>query len=206
MREEALRDCVHLRVLDMSHNLLHERSIANNAWRRARSLESLDLSFNHFTSVPSGLPRPLVKLNLHHNNITSVPAFTFRHLRPGLAWLRLSHNALGNRGVERYSFVGTYRSLRELLLDNNSLKEVPRCVRQFKNLQVLRLDNNQIRLVNKWGVCHPRNSGTTLASVHIENNEIDPEKIPQKAFNCLTDTKGLVLHPQMGHNDKMNVL
>lgn len=30
--EEALRGCVHLRVLDLSHNLLHEHSIGSQAW------------------------------------------------------------------------------------------------------------------------------------------------------------------------------
>ncbi|XP_053281478.1 extracellular matrix protein 2 [Pleuronectes platessa] len=139
------------------------------------------------------LPRPLHKLNLQHNNIRYIPTFAFRHLRPGLRSLRLSHNALSNEGLQRPSFVGTYRSLGELLLDNNHLREVPRCVRQFKNLQVLRLDNNQIRLVRRWGVCHPRNSGSTLASVHLENNPLEMEKIPPNTFSCLINGQGLVL-------------
>ncbi|XP_028266048.1 extracellular matrix protein 2 [Parambassis ranga] len=191
--EEELRDCIHLRVLDLSHNHLHEQSIATRAWTHLRSLEALDLSHNHFTSVPMNLPRPLRKLTLQHNNISRIPSFTFRHLRPGLQSLRLSHNDMSNKGIERYSFVGTYRSLGELLLDNNHLEDVPRCIRQFKNLQVLRLDNNQIRLVRQWGVCHPRNSGSTLASVHLENNPLKEEKIPPNAFSCLTDVQGLVL-------------
>lgn len=110
-----------------------------------RSLEALDLSYNQFTAVPMNLPRPLRKLDLQHNSISHIPAHVFRHLKPGLQFLGLSHNALSNEGAERASFVGTYRSLSELLLDNNRLKEVPRSVRQFKNLQALRLDNNQIR-------------------------------------------------------------
>lgn len=110
-----------------------------------RSLESLDLSYNQFTSVPMDLPRQLRKLILQHNNIHNIPAFAFRHLQPGLQSLQLSHNALNNEGVEHVSFVGTYRSLGELLLDNNVLEDVPGCVRQFKNLQVLRLDNNHVR-------------------------------------------------------------
>lgn len=32
VREEALRGCVLLRVLDLSHNLLHEQDIAIRAW------------------------------------------------------------------------------------------------------------------------------------------------------------------------------
>lgn len=110
-----------------------------------RSLETLDLSHNQFTSLPMNLPRHLRKLTLEHNNVSQIPAFTFRHLRPGLQSLRLSHNALSNNGIARVSFVGTYRSLSELLLDNNHLGEIPRCVREFKNLQVLRLDSNWIR-------------------------------------------------------------
>lgn len=34
--EEALRGCVHLRVLDLSHNLLHEQGIATRAWTRLK--------------------------------------------------------------------------------------------------------------------------------------------------------------------------
>ncbi|XP_035502255.1 extracellular matrix protein 2 [Scophthalmus maximus] len=191
--EEPLRGCVHLKVLDLSHNLLHEQDIGHPDWTRLKSLEALDLSYNQFASVPMNLPRPLQKLNLQNNSIRHINAFTFRHLRPGLQSLRLSHNALSNEGLERASFVGTYRSLGELLLDNNHLGEVPRYVRQFKNLQVLRLDNNQIRLVRQWGVCHPRNSGSTLASVHLENNPLEMEKIPPNAFSCLIHAKGLVL-------------
>lgn len=52
------------------------------------------------------------------------------------------------------------------------------------------------REVRQWGVCHPRNSGSTLASVHLENNLLDVEAIPPNAFSCVTDAQGLVLHPQ----------
>nr|XP_046252080.1 extracellular matrix protein 2-like [Scatophagus argus] len=198
--EEALRGCVHLRVLDLSHNWLHEQSISTGAWTHLKSLEALDLSYNQFTFVPMNLPRHLRKLTLQHNNISHVPAFTFRHLRPGLQSLQLSHNLLSNEGIDRVSFVGTYRSLGELLLNNNRLRDVPRCVRQFKNLQVLRLDNNQIRMVRQWGVCHPRNSGSTLATVHLENNLLEVERIPPNAFSCLVDAQGLVLYPQQEHS------
>ncbi|XP_044207395.1 extracellular matrix protein 2 [Thunnus albacares] len=198
--EEAVRGCVHLRVLDLSHNLLHEQAIADRAWIRLKALEALDLSYNRLTSVPMNLPRRLSNLTLEHNDISYIPAFAFRHLRPGLQSLRLSHNSLSNEGAERVSFVGTYRSLSELLLDNNRLGEVPLSVRQFKKLQVLRLDNNKIRLVRGWGVCHPSNSGSILASVHLENNLLEVERIPPNAFSCVVDAQGLVLDPQQGQN------
>lgn len=105
----------------------------------------MDLSSNQFASVPANLPRPMRKLTLRHNSIRHVPAFSFRHLRPGLQSLQLSHNHLSDGSVDRASFVGTYRSMGELLLDNNHLEEVPPFIRQFKSLKMLRLDNNRIR-------------------------------------------------------------
>lgn len=105
----------------------------------------MDLSSNQFTSVPTNLPRRLRKLTLRDNNILHVPAFSFRHLRPGLQSLQLSHNLLSDGSADRSSFVGTYRSMGELLLDNNRLEEVPPFIRQFKSLKMLRLDNNHIR-------------------------------------------------------------
>ncbi|KAF7210678.1 extracellular matrix protein 2-like [Nothobranchius furzeri] len=194
--EEPLRGCVRLRVLDLSHNRIHEQGIATGVWTFLKSLEDLNLSHNRLSSIPTNLPRGLLKLTLQHNAINHIPAFVFRHMRPGLRSLHLSHNSLSTRDVEQVAFVGSYRSLKELHLDNNRLQEIPRCVRQFKNLQVLRLDSNQIRHVRQWGVCHPRNLASMLASVHLENNLLKVEAVPPKAFSCVTDAHGLVLHPQ----------
>ncbi|XP_068609120.1 extracellular matrix protein 2 [Brachionichthys hirsutus] len=197
--EEALRRCVHLKVLDLSRNRLHEKGIAAHAWTRLKSLETLTLSHNQLTSVPTNLPRRLRELSLQHNDISRIPAFTFLHLRSSLQFLQLSHNSLNNEGVGNASFAGTYRSMKELLLNNNHLGDVPHCVRQFKSLKVLRLDNNHIRTVKRWGVCHSHNAGTTLALVHLENNLLEVEKIHPNAFSCLTDARGLILHPQKRH-------
>nr|XP_043893380.1 extracellular matrix protein 2 [Solea senegalensis] len=193
LSEEPLRGCSNLKVLDLNHNLLHEQRVVDQAWRHLKSLEDLDLSNNQFTSVPMNLPGRLKNLSLQHNSIRHIRAFTFRHLRPGLQFLGLSYNFVSNEGIERHSFVGTFRSLKELLLDNNRLNEVPHCIRQLKNLQVLRLDNNQIRLVRQWGVCHPQNSGSTLMTLHLENNYLKVENVPPKAFSCLVDVNGLFL-------------
>ncbi|XP_036068913.1 extracellular matrix protein 2 [Oryzias melastigma] len=201
VRGEALRDCIHLKELDLSHNHIYEQAIASDAWIRLKSLEALDLSYNQLMSIPVNLPRPLRKLNLQHNRISQLPSFLFRHLKPGLQALHLSHNGLKDNGIGRRAFVGTYRSLKELLLDNNHLEEVPRCIRQFKNLQMLRLDGNKIRLMKPWGVCHPRNSGSTLVSVHLENNLLEVETIPPRAFSCIIDAKGLILYPQQHKQD-----
>ncbi|CAF91763.1 unnamed protein product, partial [Tetraodon nigroviridis] len=103
--EEALRGCSNLRLLDLSGNQLHEQSIPANAWTHLKSLEALDLSSNQLESVPANLPRRLRKLTLRNNNIGHVPAVSFRHLRPGLQSLQLSHNRLGDGSADRASFV-----------------------------------------------------------------------------------------------------
>ncbi|XP_029689044.1 extracellular matrix protein 2 [Takifugu rubripes] len=199
--EEALKGCSHLKLLDLSHNQLHDQSVPASTWSHLKSLEALDLSSNQFTSVPTNLPRRLRKLTLRHNDILHVPAFSFRHLRPGLQSLQLSHNHLSDGSAGRASFVGMYRSMSELLLDNNRLEEVPPFIRQFKSLKMLRLDNNHIRAVRRWGICHPRNSGSMLAAVHLENNRLQVDRIPADTFSCLIDAQGLVLYPQQGQSN-----
>lgn len=36
LTEEALRGCIHLRVLELRHNRLHEQDIATHAWTRLK--------------------------------------------------------------------------------------------------------------------------------------------------------------------------
>ncbi|KAJ8015888.1 hypothetical protein DPEC_G00001230 [Dallia pectoralis] len=127
------------------HNEVLDLVVDEEPHKSLCSLEALDLSHNRLTSVPIHLPRPLRQLTLQHNSISQITAYIFGHLRPGLESLRLSYNNLGDEGVQKVSFVGVYRSLAELLLDNNRLGEVPSSVWKFRKLLVLRLDYNQIR-------------------------------------------------------------
>lgn len=113
-----------------------------------RKLEVLDLSHNQMAVVPSHLPRALRQLSLQHNHIHAIPPNSLSHLRPGLQSLHLSHNILEEERVLGKSFRGVYQTLVELLLDNNRFETVPRNIRYFKNLQLLRLDHNRIRFVH----------------------------------------------------------
>lgn len=112
-----------------------------------RKLETLDLSHNQMTVVPSDLPRALRQLSLQHNQIHYIPPHSLSHLRPGLQSLRLSHNLLEEHGVLGKSFRGVYKTLVELHLDNNRFERVPHNMRHFKNLKLLHLDHNRIRYV-----------------------------------------------------------
>lgn len=110
-----------------------------------RKLMALDLSHNQLYMVPAHLPRVLQQLSLQHNFIQSIPPDSLSHLRPGLQSLRLSHNQILEQGLLGKAFRGAYRTLKELLLDNNRLERVPPNIRYFKNLHQLRLDHNLIR-------------------------------------------------------------
>uniref|UniRef100_A0A8C2ABT1 Si:dkey-32e6.6 n=1 Tax=Cyprinus carpio TaxID=7962 RepID=A0A8C2ABT1_CYPCA len=147
VQDRLLDKCVHLKELDLSHNLLKENSFYPEAWVNLPKLETLDLSHNQMTVVPSDLPRALRQLSLQHNQIHYIPPHSLSHLRPGLQSLRLSHNLLEEHGVLGKSFRGVYKTLLELHLDNNRFERVPHNMCHFKNLKLLHLDHNRIRYV-----------------------------------------------------------
>uniref|UniRef100_A0A673LX44 Extracellular matrix protein 2-like n=1 Tax=Sinocyclocheilus rhinocerous TaxID=307959 RepID=A0A673LX44_9TELE len=198
VQDRLLDKCVHLKVLDLSHNLLKENSIYAEAWINLRKLETLDLSHNQMAVVPSDLPRALRQLSLQHNHIHSIPPYSLSHLRPGLQSLHLSHNLLEEHGVLGKSFRGVYQTLEELHLDNNRFQRVPHNMRHFKNLRLLRLDHNRIRYVHLMkSICKvKRTEDSPLSTVHLEYNYINVMKIPRAAFSCLRDSSKIILEPQ----------
>ncbi|CAM5131696.1 unnamed protein product [Natator depressus] len=199
VREGLLNKTLNLSVLVLSNNKLQEDRIAPRAWIDLPKLESLDLSYNRLVHVPSFLPRRLRQLTLHHNRIERVPGYVFAHLRPGLEALHLSHNRLRAEGVHAASFAGLGRSLAELLLDHNQLQAVPRGLLGLKGLQVLRLSHNLIRQVPLNSVCDTRVAeDSSLVSMRLEQNLIDPRRIPPTAFSCIRAYHSVVLHPQRG--------
>ncbi|XP_054859251.1 extracellular matrix protein 2-like [Eublepharis macularius] len=200
--EGVLNKTLNLTVLILSNNQLQEDRIAPRAWIDLPKLEALDLSHNRLAHVPSFLPRHLKQLTLHHNCIERIPGYVFAHMKPGLEFLHLSHNLLRDDGIHAVSFLGLYRSLAELLLDNNQLQAVPRGILNLKGLQVLRLSHNRIRHVPLNSVCDTRvaeDSG--IVSLHLENNLIDRRHIPPTAFSCIRAYHSVVLRPQQNEED-----
>ncbi|KAK1801750.1 hypothetical protein P4O66_022390, partial [Electrophorus voltai] len=197
VQDRVLNKSVHLRVLDLSYNLLHENSFYPGAWINLPMLEALDLSYNQLSVVPSHLPTVLRQLSLQHNRISAVPSYVLSHLRPGLQSLRLSNNQLQEHGLLGKAFRGAYHTLVELLLDANRLERVPSNIRHFRSLQLLRLDHNQISSVPVKSVCKVRMTGySPLVALHLENNYIDVKRIRPAALSCLQDRRRVVLEPQ----------
>ncbi|XP_042365636.1 extracellular matrix protein 2 isoform X2 [Plectropomus leopardus] len=186
-----------LNVISLRHNRLDETRIAPLAWINHRNLESIDLSHNDLYLVPSYLPRSLVHLVLVGNKIERIPGFVFAHMEPGLEYLYLSYNKLDGEAIEPESFFGSYHSMVELCLDHNQLISVPSGINEMTNLHFLRLNNNKIRSVPDEGICDPNYSGdSTLVSLRLENNYIDPQKVSPTAFSCVRSSSSVVLKPQ----------
>ncbi|XP_063287557.1 extracellular matrix protein 2-like [Pelobates fuscus] len=197
--EGILNKTLNLSILVLSNNRLQENHIAPRAWIDLLNLESLDLSNNHIVHVPSFLPRGLKQLILHHNQIELIPGYVFAHMKPGLEFLHLSHNHLKDDGIHAVSFFGLYKSLNELLLDNNLLLSIPRGMLSLKALQVLRLSFNKIRYVPLNSICDTRISeDSSLVSVHLEHNFINRHLIPPTAFSCIKTYHSVILRPQNG--------
>ncbi|XP_075042177.1 extracellular matrix protein 2-like [Mixophyes fleayi] len=195
--EGILNKTLNLSTIVLSKNRLQEDRIAPRAWIHLMNVESLDLSHNRLVHVPSFLPRGLKQLILHHNQIELIPGYVFAHMKPGLEFLHLSHNNLRDDGVHAVSFFGLYKSLNELLLDNNYLQAIPRGILNLKSLQVLRLSFNKIRYVPLNSICDTRISeDSNLVSVHLENNYIDRHHIPPTAFSCIKTYHSIILRPQ----------
>ncbi|XP_043916382.1 extracellular matrix protein 2-like [Protopterus annectens] len=195
--EGVLNKTLNLSVLTLSNNRIQENHIGPRAWIHLPKLESLDLAYNQIVHVPSFLPRVLKQLTLHHNQIERIPGYVFAHMKPGLEFLHLSHNKLRSDGIHGVSFLGLYKSLAELLLDNNHLQAIPRGILNLKSLQVLRLNDNHIRYVPLNSICDTRKTeDSTLVSVHLENNFIDRRLIPPTAFSCIKTYHSIILRPQ----------
>ncbi|XP_073447004.1 extracellular matrix protein 2-like [Dendrobates tinctorius] len=195
--EGILNKTLNLSIIVMSNNQLQEDRIAPRAWIHLMNVESLDLSHNRLVHVPSFLPCGAKQVILHHNQIELIPGYVFAHMKPGLEFLHLSHNHLRDDGVHAVSFFGLYKSLNELLLDNNYFQSIPRGILNLKSLQVLRLSFNKIRYVPLNSICDTRISeDSNLVSVHLENNYINRRLIPPTALSCIKTYYSVILRPQ----------
>ncbi|KAI5607584.1 extracellular matrix protein 2, partial [Silurus asotus] len=193
----AFNQSKNLNVIVLRHNKIDESRIAPFAWINHRSLESIDLSHNKLHLVPSFLPKSLVHLVLVGNQIERIPGYVFAHMEPGLEYLYLSYNKLDGEGVEPESFFGVLKTMTELCLDNNQLTSIPFGVNEMTSLHFLRLNNNNIRHIGEDNICDPLNDEDShIVALRLENNLLDPRKIPPTAFSCVRSYSSVVLRPQ----------
>ncbi|XP_053509117.1 extracellular matrix protein 2 [Ictalurus furcatus] len=195
--EGAFNQSKNLNIIVLRHNKIDESRIAPFAWLHHRNLESIDLSHNKLHLVPSFLPKSLVHLVLVGNQIERIPGYVFAHMEPGLEYLYLSYNKLDGEGVEPESFFGTFNTMTELCLDHNQLTSIPIGVNEMTSLHFLRLNNNNIRHIGEDNICDPSNDEDShIVALRLENNLLDPRKIPPTAFSCVRSYSSVILRPQ----------
>ncbi|XP_078694333.1 uncharacterized protein LOC144923569 [Branchiostoma floridae x Branchiostoma belcheri] len=213
---------------------------------RCTSIRSLTLSNCRLESIPTSLANleGLQTLDLSHNNLTTMPTGLFRSL-PCLNRLNLSHNKIpeirdvaGAQALHKFdvsfneieelpcellhmesleSFSGSHNKVARWLeqtsaeeqtkpgplvhlnLSHNLLEDVPRCVTELKNLETLNMNHNKIRVLGD-----AVKMLNTLRSFDVSSNYIEeiPFAILQmeslEGFNCSHNNVARWLEPSNG--------
>ncbi|XP_056380010.1 extracellular matrix protein 2 isoform X3 [Hyla sarda] len=195
--ETVFNHTVNLNMVVLRYNQLEETRIPPLTWIYHKNLESIDLSYNKLYQVPSYLPKSLLHLVLVGNQIERIPGYVFAHLNSGLEYLYLSFNKLDNDGIDPTSFHGAYHSLREIFLDYNELTSVPVGMEDMRDLHILRLNNNKIKVVSPNCICSAEDEwDSNLEYLHLENNYINTREISPYAFSCIRSYSSVILKPQ----------
>eukprot|EP00262_Sarcandra_glabra_P012309 TRINITY_DN3143_c0_g1_i15.p1 TRINITY_DN3143_c0_g1~~TRINITY_DN3143_c0_g1_i15.p1 ORF type:complete len:253 (-),score=23.70 TRINITY_DN3143_c0_g1_i15:174-851(-) len=149
---QALCELRHLRHLNLEGNYLDDESLPRCLWNQLSSLESLDLSLNHFNGsfgTPNALCefRNLQELKLGDNNIVieSLPLCLWHNLS-SLKILNLSGNRINGSLGTPNALCGS-RNLQELWLSRNNLviESFPLCLgRALSSLEILDLSDNHL--------------------------------------------------------------
>eukprot|EP00262_Sarcandra_glabra_P012313 TRINITY_DN3143_c0_g1_i6.p1 TRINITY_DN3143_c0_g1~~TRINITY_DN3143_c0_g1_i6.p1 ORF type:complete len:231 (-),score=22.66 TRINITY_DN3143_c0_g1_i6:15-626(-) len=142
---QALCELRHLRHLNLADNYLDDESLPRCLWNQLSSLESLDLSLNHFNgsfgtrNASCGL-RKLRELKLSDNHIESLSLCNISSLKA----LDLSMNDLNGSNGTLNALCGL-KHLRHLDLSYNNLDDesLPPCIwSELSSLQSLNLTGN----------------------------------------------------------------
>lgn len=121
--------------------LLNDNSIQDidGSLKNLNSLVLLNAASNQLKKIPTGLPEMLHQLYLDSNSIDSIPENYFNPLS-NLQYVRLSHNALTDKGIPSNAF--NVSGLIELDLSFNKLERIPPV---SASLQYLYLQANSIK-------------------------------------------------------------
>ncbi|KAG9490425.1 lumican [Eleutherodactylus coqui] len=169
-----------LTIVHLEHNALKEDSISG-AFKGAKSLLYLDLSYNEMTKLPTGLPPSIGFLYFDNNKIGNIPEAYFQNFK-ALQYLRLSHNDLKDSGVPGSAF--NVSSLVELDLSFNLLEKIPAVNEGLENLY---LQVNKIQKFDVSSFCKiigPLDY-SRIKHLRLDGNNITRADFPQELHNCL---------------------
>ncbi|XP_048860288.1 fibromodulin a [Brienomyrus brachyistius] len=145
------------------------------------SLTLLDLSNNHLKKVPQELPKMLHQLYMESNSIDAVPV-NFLSDFSQLQYVRMSHNALTDRGIPPNTF--NVSGLVELDLSFNKLEKIPPV---STSLEHLYLQANHIKEFSLSSFCSVVDimNFSRLRVLRLGGNEINLQDMPSETGLCL---------------------
>lgn len=167
-----------VRCLSLKHHCLTD--LPADLSTLSGCLVTLDLSFNHFVTLPTVSCRmtELKELFINNNAIESV-----RDEVEGLVHLQVLH-LQHNKLTKLPSNIGQLISLVILNLENNELTILPSEIQQLKKLTKLLLANN--KLIELPGTIIYLDN---LEELHVANNQL--KQLPGEDFSCLKSLKQL---------------
>ncbi|XP_068160057.1 toll-like receptor 13 [Antennarius striatus] len=202
--------CVNVTDLDLSKNDIED--IKDNTFASVSGLQSLTLSYNRLSSVPSAvkvLPY-LVKLDLSGNKISEVGCHNFTNMT-NLRKLYLQQNSIS---VLKDCVFKDLIKMEVLKLHNNSISILNGAFRKFlPRLQQLHLNDNKLTAIKRGefgGLASLRNlflqqnqisilvNGsffglTNLTSIQLQSNELNKHQIQNGVFDDLINLRTLDL-------------
>ncbi|CDF79082.1 serine/threonine protein kinase [Formosa agariphila KMM 3901] len=131
-----------LEVLDLSDN--HLSSIPNSI-TELKKLRIIFFARNNFTAFPKGLAKcpELNMVGFKSNQITNVPENVFP---PKLNWLILTDNKITTLPKS----IGDCKWLQKCALAGNQITELPEEMANCKNLELLRISANNLKIIPQW--------------------------------------------------------
>ncbi|KAA0200083.1 hypothetical protein HAZT_HAZT002942 [Hyalella azteca] len=176
-----------LKKLTLMHSKLTE--VPQSAIQKLRRLELLDLEANNIKQIQgdSFFGMKLTSLNLNGNGLNYISEYAFDGLEDSLKELNLMNNALERLPI---SSVRRLKKLKSLKVTWNLIEEVQEdgVFSHLNELRELRLQNNEIRTINKKTFSPLKN----LLELHLQENKI--ESIAKEAFYSLEHLQQLDLY------------
>lgn len=167
-----------VRCLSLKHHCLSD--LPNDLSTLSDCLITLDLSFNHFITLPTVTCEMIELKELFiNNNAIEVVQDEVKSLI-NLQVLHLQHNKL----TKLPSSIGQLRSLVILNLEHNQLTCLPSEVQHLKSLTKLLLANNRLTELPAT-IIYLDN----LEEMHVANNSL--KQLPGEDFSCLKSLKQL---------------
>lgn len=176
-----------LTELNLSYNRLTSSKLNRDAFRKLRTLETLDLSGNRLQAVPTGLPRSLLTLRIKDNRLSTVPDGALAGMDK-LMEINLANNQLKLNSVYQGAWM-ELSSLKTLELSGNELSHIPSDLPE--SLQYLHLARNRISSVPPSAF-----QGTpNLKGLFLRSNRLSVDSVRQSSLAFLTQLEVLDLGP-----------